>query len=204
MGNRADMRVDPTTSTPKQKLAKSEKLNQEKKQNGGAREGAGRNPFEPTDKDREMVEKLANWGVAEHHISPLIGDGISVMTLRKYFMTELERGRAKASAGIGQTLFQKAMAGDVASLIWWTKTQMRWTEAPRQIEVSGNISITDALAQAQSRLIEAEIVEMDTPLLGVTDAVTVDVTPVTVEYVGGNNGGNITDRGEENAMKSRG
>lgn len=151
------------------------KRNQEKKKRGGPQPGSGRPEFEPSDKDREMVEKLANWGVAEHHIAPLIGDGIHLNTLRKHFMTELERGRAKASAGIGKTLYQKAMAGDVASLIWWTKTQMRWTEAPRQIEVSGNISITDALAQAQARLIEAEIIEMDTPLLGVTEP----VTPVT-------------------------
>ena len=165
------------------KVEKIEKSVQEKKARGGARPNSGRTPFEPNDKDREMVEKLANWGVAEHHIAPLIGDGINTTTLRKYFMTELERGRAKASAGIGQTLFQKAMAGDVASLIWWTKTQMRWTEAPRQIEVSGNISITDALAQAQARLIEAEIIEMDAPLLTVTEPVTVEVTPVTVDRV---------------------
>jgi|GEM_PF-1689909 len=180
------------------------KPSQEKKKRGGPQPGSGRPEFVPSDKNREMVEKLANWGVAEHHIAPLIGDGINTTTLRKYFMTELERGRAKASAGIGQTLFQKAMAGDVASLIWWTKTQMRWTEAPRQIEVSGNISITDALAQAQARLIEAEIIEMDTPLLTVTDPVTLEVTPVTVDHIGGNIGGNMGDRGEENAMKSTG
>jgi len=198
MGNKDDMRVDLTTSPPKEKLAKDENSVREKKKAGGARPGAGRPAFEPTEKDREMVEKLANWGVAEHHIAPLVGDGINVMTLRKYFMTELERGRAKASAGIGQTLYQKAMSGDVASLIWWTKTQMRWTEAPRQIELSANISITDALAQAQARIIEAEIVEQDTPLLGVTDAVTVDVTPVTVEHVESK----IDGRGDENAMKS--
>ena len=185
-------------------MAKTENSVQEKKKNGGARPNAGRNPFEPNDKDREMVEKLANWGVAEHHIAPLIGDGINTTTLRKYFMTELERGRAKASAGIGQTLYQKAMAGDVASLIWWTKTQMRWTEAPRQIELSGNISITDALAQAQARLIEAEIIEMDTPLLTVTEPVTLVTDAVTVDRVGGNIGGNTGDRGEENAMKSTG
>jgi hypothetical protein len=156
---------------------------QEKKKRGGPQPGSGRPEFVPSDKDREMVEKLANWGVAEHHIAPLIGHGINVTTLRKHCMTELERGRAKASAGIGQTLYQKAMAGDVASLIWWTKTQMRWTEAPRQIEVSGNISITDALAQAQARLIEAEIVEMDTPLLTVTDRVTLVTDAVTVDRV---------------------
>jgi len=166
--------------------------------------GRGRPRFEPTDEERKQVEAMAGYGVAEAHIASLIRGGIGVSTLRERFKENLEQGRAKAHAGIGKTLFQKAMAGDVASLIWWTKTQMRWTEAPRQIEVSGNISITDALAQAQARLIEAEIVEMDAPLLTVTEPVTVEVTPVTVDHIGGNIGGNMGDRGEENAMKSTG
>jgi hypothetical protein len=166
--------------------------------------GRGRPRFEPTDEERKQVEAMAGYGVAEAHIASLIRGGIGVSTLRERFKENLEQGRAKAHAGIGKTLFQKAMAGDVASLIWWTKTQMRWTEAPRQIEVSGNISITDALAQAQARLIEAEIIEMDTPLLTVTEPVTVEVTPVTVDHIGGNIGGNMGDRGEENAMKSTG
>jgi hypothetical protein len=147
---------------------------------GGARPGSGRKPITPTDEDREHAETLAGFGLTEVNIAALVCGGISVATLRDRFAEELQRGRAKAHAGIGKTLYQKAMSGDVASLIWWTKTQMRWTEAPRQIELSANISITDALAQAQARIIEAEIVEQDTPLLGVTDAVTVDVTPVTV------------------------
>jgi len=177
---------------------------QQQNRHGGARENAGRPRFEPTDEERKQVEAMAGYGVAEAHIASLIRGGIGVSTLRERFKENLEQGRAKAHAGIGKTLFQKAMAGDVASLIWWTKTQMRWTEAPRQIEVSGNISITDALAQAQARLIEAEIIEMDAPLLTVTEPVTVEVTPVTVDRVGGNIGGNIGDRGEENAMKSTG
>jgi hypothetical protein len=150
---------------------------------GGARPGSGRKPITPTDEDREHAETLAGFGLTEVNIAALVCGGISVATLRDRFAEELQRGRAKAHAGIGKTLFQKAMAGDVASLIWWTKTQMRWTEAPRQIEVSGNISITDALAQAQARLIEAEIVEMDDvqkiEAIGVTEPVTVDVAPVT-------------------------
>jgi hypothetical protein len=73
--------------------------------------------------------------------------------------------------GIGSTLYQKAMAGDVASLIWWTKTQMRWAEQPKVIEISGQISITQALEEAARRVIEAEIVEVDEPLqLGVSQA----------------------------------
>jgi hypothetical protein len=171
---------------------------------GGARPGSGRKPITPTDEDREHAETLAGFGLTEANIAALVCGGISVATLRDRFSEELQRGRAKAHAGIGKTLFQKAMAGDVASLIWWTKTQMRWTEAPRQIELSGNISITDALAQAQARLIEAEIIEMDAPLLTVTDPVTVEVTPVTVDHIGGYIGGNMGDRGEKKAMKSTG
>jgi hypothetical protein len=166
--------------------------------------GRGRPRFEPTDEERKQVEAMAGYGVAEAHIASLIRGGIGVSTLRERFKENLEQGRAKAHAGIGKTLYQKAMAGDVASLIWWTKTQMRWTEAPRQIELSGNISITDALAQAQARLIEAEIIEMDAPLLTVTEPVTLEVTPVTVDNIGGNIGGNMGDRGEENAIKSTG
>jgi hypothetical protein len=177
---------------------------QQQNRHGGARENAGRPRFEPTDEERKQVEAMAGYGVAEAHIAALIRGGIGVSTLRERFKENLEQGRAKAHAGIGKTLYQKAINGDVASLIWWTKTQMRWTEAPRQIELSGNISITDALAQAQARLIEAEIIEMDTPLLTVTEPVTVEVTPVTVDHIGGNIGGNMGDRGEENAMKSTG
>ena len=137
---------------------------QEKGKRGGPQPGSGRPAFVPSEKDRELAEKLAMWGVAEHHIAPLIGDGIDIHTMRKYLLEEIQRGRAKASMGIGSTLYQKAMAGDVASLIWWTKTQMRWAEQPKVIEISGQISITQALEEAAQRVIEAEIVEVDEPL----------------------------------------
>ena len=140
------------------------KSNREKGKRGGPQPGSGRPAFVPSEKDRELAEKLAMWGVAEHHIAPLIGDGIDVHTMRKYLLEEIQRGRAKASMGIGSTLYQKAMAGDVASLIWWTKTQMRWAEQPKVIEISGQISITQALEEAAQRVIEAEIVEVDEPL----------------------------------------
>jgi hypothetical protein len=136
-----------------------EKSGQEKRKRGGAQPGAGRPAFVPTDKDRNLVEQLSTWGVAEHHIAALVGDGIEATTLRKYFSSELATGRAKASMGIGSTLYQKAMAGDIAALIWWTKTQMRWAEQPKVIELTGNISITEALADARARIIDVEDVE---------------------------------------------
>ena len=37
--------------------------------NGGAREGAGRKPFEPTPREREQVEAMAGFGVPYEQIA---------------------------------------------------------------------------------------------------------------------------------------
>lgn len=62
--------------------------------------------------------------------------GIDDKTLRKYYRTELDLGKAKANGQIAKTLFGKATGGDTTALIWWTKTQMRWAETVKQ-EITG-------------------------------------------------------------------
>lgn len=104
--------------------------------NGGAREGAGRPAFEPTDAERKQVEAMSGYGLPIEQIAILIRDGIDADTLRKHFSTELQSGKAKANAQVGKTLFQKVMAGDTTAAIWWSKTQMRWSETQKH-EVSG-------------------------------------------------------------------
>ena len=96
--------------------------------NGGAREGAGRKPFEPTDTERKQVEALSGYGLPIEQIAVLVRNGIDTDTLRKHFATELISGKAKANGQVGKTLFQKAMAGDTTAASWWSKTQMRWKE----------------------------------------------------------------------------
>lgn len=103
---------------------------------GGAREGAGRPAFEPTDAERKQVEALSGYGLPIEQIAILIRDGIDADTLRKHFSTELQSGKAKANAQVGKTLFQKVMAGDTTAAIWWSKTQMRWSETQKH-EVTG-------------------------------------------------------------------
>ncbi len=104
--------------------------------NGGARPGAGRKPFEPTDDERKQVEIISGYGLPLEQIAVLIRDGIDADTLRKYFATELKSGKAKANAQVGKTLFQKVMAGDTTAAIWWSKTQMRWSEVQKH-ELTG-------------------------------------------------------------------
>lgn len=104
--------------------------------NGGARPGAGRKPFKPTDDERKQVEIISGYGLPLEQIAILIRDGIDADTLRKYFATELQSGKAKANAQVGKTLFQKVMAGDTTAAIWWSKTQMRWSEVQKH-ELTG-------------------------------------------------------------------
>ena len=104
--------------------------------NGGARPGAGRKPFEPTDHERKQVEAMSGYGLPIEQIAILVRDGIDADTLRKHFATELIAGKAKANGQVGKTLFQKVMSGDTTAAIWWTKTQMRWKEV-QQHEITG-------------------------------------------------------------------
>jgi hypothetical protein len=126
---------------------------------GGARPGAGRKPFVPTDEDRELVEKYAGLGLSQDQIAALIRDGVAKNVLFEYFSKELELGKAKAHAKIGGKLFQKAMDGDTASLIWWTKTQMRWAETQKHEIVQTTISINGALESAKNRVLSADIID---------------------------------------------
>lgn len=107
-----------------------------RKNNGGARENAGRMAFQPTDAERKQVEALSGYGLPIEQIAVLVRDGIHVDTLRAHFETELVSGKAKANGQVGKTLFQKAMGGDTTAMIWWSKTQMRWKEV-QQHELTG-------------------------------------------------------------------
>ena len=107
-----------------------------RKNNGGARENAGRMAFEPTDAERKQIEAMSGYGLPIEQIAVLVRGGIDTDTLRKHFATELVAGKAKANSGVGRTLFQKAMGGDTAAMIWWSKTQMRWAETQKH-EVTG-------------------------------------------------------------------
>jgi len=93
--------------------------------------------FKPTKEERKQVEAMAGYGVPHEQIAVLIGeDGIDADTLKKHFRKELAQGKAKANARVGQTLFQKATAGDTTAAIWWSKTQMGWKDTQTH-EISG-------------------------------------------------------------------
>jgi predicted transcriptional regulator len=87
-----------------------------------------------TDETRRLVESSSGLGLPHESIACLVG--IDDKTLRKHYRHELDMGKAKANGQIAKTLYSKAVGGDTTSLIWWTKTQMRWAETVKQ-EITG-------------------------------------------------------------------
>ena len=78
---------------------------------------AGRPKFKPTDEQRQEVSTLAKYGVRQDTIASALG--IAVNTLKKYFETELEQGRARGDVILQETQFQRAVRdGDVSMLRW--------------------------------------------------------------------------------------
>jgi hypothetical protein len=118
-------------------MSAAENSRLEKKSNlGGAREGAGRKPFVPTDDDREKVKLLSGLGIPFEQIAAVIAGGIDAKTLGKYFKDELVVGKTNANIDVAKCLKQKAMNGDTTAAIWWSKTQMRWSEVKKH-ELTG-------------------------------------------------------------------
>jgi hypothetical protein len=90
--------------------------------------------YQATSEQRLQVEVLSGYGVPQDAISEIIG--CAPKTLREHYRRELDLGKAKANAKIAQRLFAKAMDGDTTCLIYWTKSQMGWSERSR-VEISG-------------------------------------------------------------------
>jgi hypothetical protein len=82
-----------------------------------------------TDADANQARAMAQYGVPETDIADSLG--ISKHTLLKLYGADMRAGRSFAKAKIGKTLYQKAVAGDTALLIFYAKTQMGWRETQR-------------------------------------------------------------------------
>jgi hypothetical protein len=95
-----------------------------RKNNGGARPGAGRPPFKPTKEHRRMVSILAGVGrphkeIATLVINPRTGKAIGDVTLRLRFPQELCQAKAKVSLILGPRSWARRRPGTTAHLGCW-------------------------------------------------------------------------------------
>lgn len=59
--------------------------------------------YKPSEKDRDIVRAMASYGIPQEDIGRVIG--ISHVTLRKYFGSELETAAIQANAKVAETCF---------------------------------------------------------------------------------------------------
>jgi len=95
----------------------------------------GRPPHQPTDETRAQARALIVAGINQPEIARIIG--ISEPTLVKHYAEELAVGLDKTIANVANTLVQKALNGDTASIIFFLKVRGKkygWSE---RLEVTG-------------------------------------------------------------------
>lgn len=98
----------------------------------------GRKPYVPTDKERALVRWAVACGTTQEHIATLLG--ISVDTLSRRFKSELATGKVEANLKLARVLYSLAEEGNVTALIFWLKTQGRWSEV-NQLDINANVDM---------------------------------------------------------------
>jgi hypothetical protein len=98
----------------------------------------GRKPWEPTDADRRLVEKMAACGIPHEQIARVIGKDLK--TIYKHCREELDTAIAKANANVAAALYQNAIKGNVSAQIFWCKTRLGWKET-QVVEQPSNVQV---------------------------------------------------------------
>lgn len=169
------MKID---DKPKAKRGRPPKL-PPKPQRGGKREGAGRKKRPFDEKHHLQVIQLAGLGLPLYQIAAIVGDGMTVNTLKKNFAHELEVGQAQANTAVLQTLWKKAVGGCTQSLIFWAKSRCGFNPV-NTVEISGGMSeqqqedtIAEILREIDSRAqsreeqrMEDKTITIDAPSAG--------------------------------------
>lgn len=98
----------------------------------------------PTDESRAEVKALASFGLPQEDIAEYVG--VSHVTLRKHYASELKLSAIKANATVGKYLFSLASGQAISkgathsdcktAAMFWAKTRMGWRET-NKVEVTG-------------------------------------------------------------------
>jgi len=136
-------------------------------------------PFVPTAEQRQNVEAMTGFGIAQEDIARLIknpatGKPLHTKSLRKYFADEIATGLTKATAAFAQSLFAEATKGEdpasrVSAAKFWLSRRAGWKETVVQehtgkdgkpIDVRQRISLKiDRLHEALKRREAGDTVE---------------------------------------------
>lgn len=141
---------------------KSKKLSAWAK-NGGARKGAGRKPFTPTDEERAFVLGAMLAGtphdeIARGFIFTARKKPIGECTLRRYFKRELNRGILHGR--LAATAFRMGLSGDEPAMtIFLCKSRLGWYEK-QHVQIDGKLTYELAKGIDVAGLTDDELAEI--------------------------------------------
>lgn len=115
-------------------------------------------PWSPSAEERRLVEHYVSIGMTQEQIAIVMGK--SVDSLDRHCRHELDAGALKVNAKIGAKLFDRAMNGDTACLIFWAKTRMGFSEKSR-IEHSGPDGGPIPMAHDLTKLSDKDLAELE-------------------------------------------
>lgn len=98
-------------------------------------------PHVPTDEDREKVKGWVGRGLPQRAIARRLG--ISPNTLTKYYQRELDEGADEANDQVAGKLWEMAMSGHPASVIFWLKARAGWATQQKDEDDKGGSGCKD-------------------------------------------------------------
>lgn len=97
-------------------------------------------PYEPSDKDRRVVEAMAAGGIAQGGYLP--GHRRQRKDTAQIFPRHPRIRSAARHCGVIATLYRMATSGkDVAATIFWCKTRLKWKECPSNSPMNEPINL---------------------------------------------------------------
>src|SRR6516165_5979145 len=85
----------------------------------GTKRRRGRQPYVPTERDRESVTRMRANRIPLAVIARIMA--IDLTTLQKHYKTELENGKENVIAALSSVILRAALQGDVRAAESWLK-----------------------------------------------------------------------------------
>ena len=102
----------------------------------------GKPEYVPTEGDRRWVRRMAACGLTADDISDCIQaryfKSMSPTTVQRHFGLELKSAKTMKVAYVGNKLFQKIREGNLSAMIFFLKTQGRWSSQVNLGDPNGN------------------------------------------------------------------